>query len=791
MIPRFPRSLSLVSAALVLVSGASPGRTGEVKRLAQGVEIPLEEGTLRLQVWGERTLRVLFTPRGGAFPRPSLVVLPGGREKTAWSVKEGKDALEVSTRLFRARVDLPGGRVTFMDGAGGVLLREAPGGRKTARSEVCGESVFHAAQAFSLSGPQALFGLGQHQQGWANLRGRKILLFQRNMEVALPVLISTRGWGILWDNASLTEVDCREGVSFHSRVADGVDYYFFYGPGPGRVVAAYRKLTGRAPLFPRWAYGYVQCKERYKTQAELISVVAEYRKRRIPLDLIVQDWHYWPRGMWGQKSFDASRYPDPAGLCRILHEKYHARVMISIWPRLARNCPDWKEMDAHPGFLYPGKKVQNYDAFNPAARRLFWRQAFRGIFSKGFDAWWADATEPELAGWRWEPAFSERTMKPWIGTGARYLNAYPLEHCRGLYEGQRSVTSKKRVLILTRSAFPGQQRYAAATWSGDVTAGWDVFRRQIPAGLNFCAAGIPYWTTDIGGFFTRKNYPKGCGDDAYRELYLRWFQFGAFCPMFRSHGTNTPREVWRFGEPGGWCYDALVEADKLRYRLLPYIYSTAWMVTSKGYTMMRHPALDFPEDEKTWDLGDQFMFGPALLVCPVTEPFRFGVKERKKETRRVHLPCGTAWFDFWTGREYEGGVEVDAAAPLDRIPLFVRAGSIVPMGPFLQYTDEKKPDPLEIRVYPGADGDFTLYEDEGDGYGYEKGERAEIPFRWDEGRRTLLIGARKGRFPGMLESRVFRVILVAPGRGFGAAPSEEALEVPYGGKRVEVPLNPR
>jgi alpha-D-xyloside xylohydrolase len=431
-------------------------------------------------------------------------------------------------------------------------------------------------------------------------------------------------------------------------------------------------------------------------------------------------------------------------------------------------------------------KSHIYDAYGLWAGDIYWKHLKKNIFDKGMAGFWMDATEPET-GMTWTPGMSEgaikRLKKCELGTMARYLNTYSLVSTRPVYEGQREATSDKRVYILTRSAFAGQQRYAATTWSGDIMATWPVLKKQIVAGLNFCMAGIPYWTTDIGGFFTERNLIARSNrheDPDYRELYVRWFQYGAFCPIFRSHGTNTPREVWRFGEPGDVTYDTLVKFDNLRYRLMPYIYSLAWKVTSGDYTIMRGLAMDFRSDPKVYNIADQFMFGPALLVNPVTAP----LKEMTGPVREVYLPESAGWYDFWTGDKHEGGRTITAPAPLSTMPLYVKAGSIVPMGPFIQYAAEKS-DPIELRVYPGADAVFTLYEDENDNYNYENGMYSTVEFKWDDSEKALTMGERKGGFPGMKKGKTINVVIVGPGHGAGLEPEDDPDKtVTYTGKRV-------
>ena len=443
--------------------------------------------------------------------------------------------------------------------------------------------------------------------------------------------------------------------------------------------------------------------------------------------------------------------------------------MISVWPKFSRKTKNYKELIKKGHVFGYGKRLPFYDPFNKEARLIYWDQINKNLFPKGIDAWWLDGTEPIV------PDTIKRVMNNSLGTGARYLNAYSLMTCKSVYEGQRKITANKRVFILTRSAYAGQQRYAAASWSGDIDATWQVFKNQISAGLNFCVSGIPYWTTDIGGFFV-KNYPGGCKNEEYRELFVRWFQYGSFCPIFRVHGTSTPRELWRFGPK---AEKILTEYDNLRYRLMPYIYSLAWQVTSKGYTIMRPLVMDFRGDPRALNIVDQFMFGPAFLVNPVTK--------QKVETRKLYLPKAAGWYDFWTGKYYSGGKSVEASAPINKMPLYIKAGSIVPMGPFVQYAAEKAANPIELRIYRGADAKFTIYEDENDNYNYEKSIYSTIQINWNEKKHILEIGTRKGSFPGMSKNRKFYIVWISDGHGIGINSTQNPDQVIYyNGKSVKI-----
>ena len=740
-----------------------------VEELADGILARGPWGAVRLRVYDSDILRVTYSPTPSTPQVPSLAVVGKPRD-VRWELRREKGRCILSTDKLRACINLETGLSTFYSSSDNrPLLREIE--RRAERTKLSGESAYSVELVFSTAS-RGLYGLGQHP-GIFNYRGRSVVLSQGNTEVAVPLLVSNDGWGILWDNCSLTRVaSFKMGdewrLAWWSEIADVIDYYLLYGPSLDRVIAAYRQLTGAAPLLPKWAYGYWQSKERYASQEELLSTAREFRRRRIPADIIVQDWKYWGRHGWNAFKFDEESYPDPREMVRELH-RIGFKLMISIWPRFGVDTEVYRVFKER-GLILPGTTC--YDPFSEEGRELYWSYIKRAFLDIGVDAWWLDATEPETADpeGRWGFYYAFHDTRTAMGPGARYLNAYSLMTCRAVYEGQRSTTDR-RVLILTRSAFAGQQRYAAVTWSGDIWSDWLELRRQLPAGLNFCLSGLPYWTTDCGGFFS--------GDpstEAYSEVFVRWLQWSTFCPIMRVHGTLFAKEPWRFGRE---VEEVIVKYIKLRYRLLPYIYSLAWRVYSEGYTMMRPLVMDFPHDEHVLDLDDEYMFGPAILVCPVTEPAK---------RRRVYLPpTPGGWYDFWSGERLEGGRWIDAEAPLDKIPLYIRAGSVLPLGPVVQYVGERAEDPIELRVYLGARGNFTLYEDDGETYGYERGDYALIPIEWD-GRR-LIIGRRRGRFPGMLSERTFRVVVVRRGRGIGVEEAEPDAVIHYDGSRVTLELD--
>jgi alpha-D-xyloside xylohydrolase len=592
-------------------------------------------------------------------------------------------------------------------------------------------------------------------------------------------------------------------TSLWSKAGDGVDYTFVYGPELDTVVAGYRRLTGEAPMMPRWAYGFWQCRERYKTAQESLDVLSGYRTRKAPIDNIVQDWQYWKEAEWGSHAFDASRFPDPNGWIKTIHDTHHAQLMISVWPKFYTGIANYTALN-NAGYLYQlniteglkdfvGYNFTYYDAFKAEARQLYWSQINQALFARGVDAWWMDASEPDIVEGPFKSvaaqvsAFETHMNPTALGAGARMLNAYSLVNSQAIFEGQRAAAPNQRVFILTRNGFAGQQRYAAASWSGDITSTWTAMRKQVPAGLSFSVSGMPYWTLDSGGFeapprFTASN-PAAADVTEWRELNTRWFEYATFLPIMRVHGRALPREIWQFGGDTSTAYAAMLKFDRLRYQLLPYVYSLAGEVTRRAGTMLRPLVMDFRTEAAARDIVDEFMFGPAFLVSPVTA--------YNARTRSVYLPSTTGgWYDFWSGKAAAGAQTMQADAPFDAIPVFVRAGSIVPLGPELQYAAEKAADPIVLYVYAGADGTFTLYEDQGLTYDYQQGALAEIPLRWNDGTRTLSIGARQGSFTGMLSSRTFQIVLVSPTKavGFSSAPTADR-SVSYTGAALEIALD--
>jgi alpha-D-xyloside xylohydrolase len=773
---------------------------------------------LRIHFFTDNIARITFTGERLFLDRPSRIVV-GAPEIVSVALSEDVDAYTLCTTALKVVLHKSTGALQYFDAHGKLLMQEPGRGGKWLTSKAVNRNIFdrdtvveqgqsidgaratatkyttvfdrnayEAKLEFVFADDEALFGLGSHEEGYANLRGHSRELYQQNMKAVVPHLVSTRGYGVLLDcSSAMTFHDDALGSYWWADCVEELDFYFIHGSSFDDVTRGYRRLTGATPLLPKWAFGYVQSKERYVTAQEMIDVVSEYRRRRIPLDVIVLDWKSWPNGSgWGQKSFDALRFPDPDNFITQLHAM-GARLMVSIWPIMTGGCDNQRELLA--GDLMLGNK-STYNAFLPEARAAYWSQAKRGLFSHGVDAWWCDCTEPFEADWsgavKPEPhrrfAINTEESKLYLDTGE--INAYSLLHSQGIYEGQRSGTDAKRVVNLTRSSYAGQHRYGTITWNGDICATWETLRRSIAEGIHFCATGEPYWTVDIGGFFIdnrpdlwfwRGDYADGCRgltdmnalapdpadtgctDPRFHEFYTRWLQYAVFLPMFRSHGTDAPREIWRFGEEGSPFYDAIAAGIRLRYQLLPYIYSLAASVTFDGLPMVRALALAFPHDRATHNIGDQYLFGPSLMVCPVTQP-----QSDNACLRKVYFPAGKRWYDARTGVIFAGGQTIEAEAPLDSIPWFLCEGAILPMTAPMQYADEILDAPYDLRVYTGADATFTLYEDAGDGYDYERGACAFVCIDWDEDHSQLTLATRKGSFPKMTVERDFQITFFTP-----------------------------
>jgi len=913
------------------------------EKLSDGVLINLDHDTLqvKLQVVSESIIHVTALPPSSTASAQSLMVVPQPVTAAAWTLEENGDNVMLKTKTLHATVSLTTGAIIFTDTTGQVILQEVANGGKSLKAIQDGNQKAYAIrQVFESPADEAFYGLGGHQNGQVNYKGEDVDLVQHNIVDVVPFLYSSKNYGILWDNYSISKFgdpreyqplasltllskDGKEGgltaeyyvedkivntavenkidfeyletpqvdnfpkdiahkgkivwegsftsdvegdhkflvyasgyfkvwvdgtlimdkwrqnwnpwsnkfitnikkgeqhkikiewagqggylavkhldpistteqnqLSLSSEVADGIDYYFIKGNNADEVIGGYRKLTGKAPIVPKWSLGFWQSRERYRNQQELIDVVKEYRKRNIPLDNIVLDWQYWEDPKWGSHEFDLTRFPDPSGMVKELHDNLHANIMISVWPKFNKGTANYDEMN-NKGFLFtrniekkrkdwvgPGYENTFYDPFNPEAGALFWKQIDARLNSIGMDAWWLDATEPDMHS---NLSIEERklNMSPTaLGSGARYFNAYSLMNSKSVYEGQRKSSPEKRVFILTRSAFAGQQRYGAVTWSGDIVSRWSDLQDQLATGINFSLSGIPYWTMDIGGFAVERRYEQATGEtlNEWRELNTRWFQFGAFCPVFRSHGQFPYREIYNISPAGSEPYESMVYYDNLRYRLLPYIYSLAGKSYVDDYTIMRGLVMDFNDDKKVHNIADQYMFGPGLLINPVYE--------YKSRSREVYLPAGAGWYDFYSGKYVEGGQTIAVDAPLKTIPVFVKAGTLLPLGPTLQYTSEKAADPLTLYVFTGNNGEFQLYEDEGVNYNYEKGQYATIPLTYNEASHTLTVGERKGSFTGMLEKRTINIVWVKTDQPVGVGSTTHPHQViHYEGKAISV-----
>ena len=927
----------LTLTAVSIAHGAAP------QLLPDGILLDLGGQHLKVGIYADNIVRVTASVAPDASVRASLSALPRSGVMPAWSWESTGDNLLLSTRALKVRIDCKTGRIQFLDTEGKLVLAERDNMQRFTPALVQGEQTYHVAQKWEPNADESFLGLGQHQFGLVDIKGYDLNLWQHNTSIAIPFLVSTRGYGILWDNCSNTrwgdmrpmepipavQLLDRDGspgaltgsyfsgqdftklvatrrdalFDFHlankneganalihpklpdgeacvrwegklearatgdyqfkayfdgdfklwidgkllinhwrqdwladedlvklrleagsrhdvrmewirdknstvvqlrwktpapdtdtalwSEVGDGLDYYFILGPSLDQVVAGYRQITGRATMMPRWAFGLWQSRERYETAKQSIEVIDEFRKRGIPFDNIVQDWQYWRKDQWGSHQFDPTRFPDPTGWVKAIHDR-HAQVMISVWGKFYADTDNYKEM-LKSGFLYElSIKEHNVDflgfpnafvdAFNPAARELFWQQMKTSLFATGVDAWWMDASEPDLTT-RPDLEDQKAHINPnYLGTGSRMLLGYPLMIAKAVFDGQRHEAPDQRVFNLTRSGYLGLQRYGAASWSGDITSTWTAMKKQIAAGLGYSISGLPYWTMDCGGFSVpaRFNPPSGneAALDEWRELNTRWFEFATFVPLLRVHGQKPRREMWYFGDKGDPAYEAMLTSDRLRYRLLPYIYSLAGSVSQDGAIIMRPLAMDFPHDEEARSLTDQFLFGPAFLVNPVTN--------YKERSRKVLLPESKGgWYDFWAGTLLGSGTHVIATAPYEHIPIMVRAGSIIPLGPELQYASEKSADPITLLVFAGRSGSFSLYEDDGLSYGYEKGAFSRIQISWEDATRTITIGKRDGRFPGMIEKRTFQIVLVSPEKAvpysFDPAPD---VSLDYDGKPV-------
>jgi alpha-D-xyloside xylohydrolase len=930
--------ISILMAIFFIISNCTKQEV-HTKHIKNGVEIKSKDGNIRVRFYTEKIVRIIKWPPHGSSEKTSLSVIKDSIPDLNINISEMNNKIRLNSKQLILIIDKSNHSIVYMSQDENIIIKES--GRPEFKTVVYdSDSGYSVQQSFRLSGDEGVYGLGQHQNGYFNYRNKKVILAQSNTEAVNPFLISTQNYGILWDNYSKTVFkDKDNNMSLWSDMGDNIDYYFIQGHNMDDVISGYRELTGKAPMYGKHAYGYWQSKEHYDTQDELMAVARKYRKLKIPIDNMIQDWDYWNGAAnWSGMFFDKTLFPKPKLMCDQLHQMNY-RIIISIWPALGPNTAIYKDM-LKKGYLYDPvgwAGFKYFDAYNPEANKLYWKYLKAGIYSKGLDGWWIDSTEPDVVN-AMTKASSEYELKKmgsnYLGSFARYLNTFSLVMTDDLYKFWREETSERRAFILTRSTFAGQQRNAATTWSGDIGASWRVYRNQIAAGLNHCMSGIPYWTFDIGAFVLGAYdgvFMEGGKDPAYQELYARMFQFGAFAPIFRSHGSETPREIWEMGE----FVDPIIKMDNLRYRLLPYTYSLAWRVTNDDYTIMRGLPMDFGYDKNTYSISDQYMFGSSIMVNPVTEfmyyhppeesvlitsdhfmtkdgkqgleasyykdanktvlskkqidpnidilwytgrpafvtdstyaihwegnliPTETGMHQfhllcydpkriilngdtlnmvytsveqysekvkleagkkydiavetenrstgaarmilrwktpsifakehsevTNKKSRQVYLPEKTIWTDFWTGKQFEGGKTITTPAPIEIIPIFIKAGAIIPMGPFLQYSTEKPADPIELRIYPGADGKFTLYEDENNNYNYENGLFSTIQFSWDDAAKELIISDRIGDFPGMLNERSFNIVLVSVNHGTGLDVTQDPDKfIRYTGKKITI-----
>ncbi|HPS13065.1 MAG TPA: glycoside hydrolase family 31 protein, partial [Prolixibacteraceae bacterium] len=640
------------------------------QKTSLGLKTTIHSVDIEIQFYSTSIVRVTKWPAGKTFTKESLSVVKTP-QKTAFSISQQDDNLSLKSEKMIAVLNLKNGKVSFKTTESEPLLNEKESGASFTDFNDAGVKTFSVSQIYLLEKDETIYGLGILPNGKMSQRNQKLEMVQNNTWDFVTFFQSVKGYGLFWDNYSPTTfIDTLNETSFRSEVGDCIDYYFMFGGNADGVIANMRDLTGQAPMFPLWTYGYWQSKERYKSQNELVGVVKKYRELGVPLDGIIQDWQYWGNNyLWNAMEFLNPEFYDPKKMVDDVHN-LNAHMIISIWSSFGPMTKPYKELDKMgalynfetwpqsgsekwpPNPDYPSG-VRVYDAYNPAARDIYWKYLNQGILSTGMDGWWMDSTEPD----HFNPKPSDFDTKTYLGSFRKVRNAYPLMTVGGVFTHHREVSSDKRIFILTRSAFAGQQRYGANTWSGDIVASWETLHNQIAAGLNFSLCGIPYWNNDLGGFFLW-NFKNPLENPDYRELHARWIQFGTFCPMMRSHGEGYPREIYQFGKKGDKIYDSDDKYINLRYRLLPYIYSASWEVTSKQSSMMRALVMDFASDKNALDINDEYLFGKSILVCPVTTPMYN--KENKEDfstikTKEVYLPKGADWIDFWTGDNFSGG----------------------------------------------------------------------------------------------------------------------------------------
>ena len=822
---------NLIMLVLALAS-CMPIQAQTYEKTENGVRFQTASPVLNGEVifYAPSIVRVVKYPSSEMPEKKSYPVIKSP-EKVDIQYGQDGNTVQMATSCMNVTLDITDGKIVYADLEGKNLLQEKEKGTSFTPCKDAGRDAYAVNQSFVLQPEEVIYGLGQRQSGAMNHRNQQIYLSNSNTNICIPYFTSEKGYGVYWDNPGITYFsDTPSETLFASHAGLCSDYYFLYRDGTqDGVIACIRDLTGKATMFPLWTMGYWQCRERYKSPDELCDVLDRYRELEIPLDGIVQDWQYWgcdsnwnamkfmnPRYINQMGNPEAMRYlpnsedpnaqypkpriKSPEEMVEYVH-KNNARLMISVWASFGPWTEQFKELDKMNALLkfetWPPKSgAHPYDPFNEDARGLYWRYLSH-LHGMGIDAWWTDSTEPDHL----NPKESDFDLMTADGSFRSVHNAFPLVHNRGIYEHQRAVSDGKRVFQMTRSGYFGQQHYGTLSWSGDVMSTWEVLRQQIPAGLNFTLCGIPFWNTDIGGFFGGE-YNNDCTDVAYQELHVRWLQWGCFMPLMRNHCSSPMmNEIWLFGKEGDWAYDVQKRFIELRYRLLPYIYSLNGAVVQEDGTVMRPLVMDFAHDRKAILLDDEYMFGKNILVCPVTEPLYTRKVEGNKGAPlvsdvakasapvEVYLPKGAKWIDFWTNEPIEGGQEISRECPIGILPLYIKAGSILPLGPKVQYSTEKEWDSLDICIYPGADGEFTLYEDEGDNYNYEKGMFSSIRFSWDDAARTLTIDGRKGEYPGMMKRRDFRITLMQPGKQTAEKVVKSAdMKVKYSGKKLTVKL---
>ena len=809
------RILTLMFVALTVIAANAQD--------TKSLELTAADMNINVTFYSPEIIRVTKTPLGSNSPKKkSEVVTMSPQSSLSVAESSTASAFRLKSSSLSVTINRHTGLISFATANGKPLLKEkattfAP------RATGSDKGRYTVSMSYQLDKDEAIYGLGTVQDGKLNRRGLSKRVEQSNIEDFQNVIQSVKGWGIYWDNYSCSHFDDNaQGMTFKAEVGDCADYYFMFGKNADGVNACMRQLTGNVPMFPLWTYGFWQCRERYKSSKELLEVVDNYRRLQVPLDGIIQDWQYWGNNyLWNAMDFLSEQFTDGKQMIDRVHEQ-NAHIMISIWASFGPQTQQFAKLAekdlllpietwpqsglSHiwpPRMEYPsGVKV--YDAYSPVARQIYWDHLKR-LFDYGIDAWWMDSTDPDF----FNPRESDFEYKTSAGSWRSVRNLFPLATVKGIYANQRKESADKRVFIMTRSAFAGQQHYGSGLWSGDVASTWDMLRKQVPAGLNYTMTGCPNFNTDIGGFFCGSYNTDGTGsaprNPQYQELYVRWMQYGLFCPVFRSHGADAPREIYQFGKKGEPIYDAIESTIRLRYRLLPYIYSTAWQVTSANESYLRALTYDFASDKNTWNLGSEFMFGRSILATPILDPQyteekifkedamsgwdkKDGKIEKLKDgkidfseekTATKYLPKGANWYEFYTEKLYKGGRNVTFTTTIDRTAMFVKAGTILPLAPVMQYAQQSQWDNLDIIVYPGSNAVFTLYEDEGDNYNYERGVYSTITMKWNDSQRTFIVEARQGQFPGMLQNRKFNIRI---------AGTEAVKTVDYNGFAVSVTL---